>query len=110
MINMTKTKGRDIQNQLRRYRKLSGLTQKEAGAILGVASGSQISGWEQGVSTPNLVNCIKLAALYSTWVDGLYIDLIREIRTEVRADLQKWMDAKDKTKGIRNRQRHHGRR
>jgi len=101
---MTKTKGREIQNQLRRYRKLSGLTQKEAGAILGVTSGSQISSWEQGVSTPNLVNCIKLAALYSTWVDGLYIDLVREIRTDVSIELQKWMDNKGRKKRTGNQQ------
>ena len=53
--------------------------------ILGYASTSLISRWEKGVCLPKPVNLFKLAALYRTLVDALYIDLLRSIREELRA-------------------------
>ena len=103
MKYMINTENREFQNQLRRYRKLRGLTQREVSTILGFKSASKICRWENGVATPSLVSCIKLAVLYSTWVDGLYIDLVREIRTEVHTQVALWMDHKDGIKKIRGR-------
>ena len=85
-----------------------GLTQEEVATIFGFKGVGRISCWEQGVSTPGLVNCIKLAALYSTWVDGLYIDLVREIRKDVQTRFQKWLDDKDKQKRIAHSRRIYG--
>jgi len=74
-----------IPNCLRRYRKARGLKQREVAEILGLKSGSIISRWERGVCLPNSPNVFKLALIYRTMVDALFIDL----RRELRMDLQK---------------------
>jgi transcriptional regulator with XRE-family HTH domain len=73
-----------ILNQLRKYRKARGLRQCDAARILGFADSSRISRWEHGACLPNSINMFKLAALYRTLVDALYIDMLRSIREEVR--------------------------
>ena len=81
---MTKAKNTPIFNQLRKYRKARGLKQREAARILGFADASSLSRWEQGVRLPSVMNMFRLAALYRTLVDALYIDTLRTIREEVR--------------------------
>ena len=44
-----------------------------------------VSRWETGVRFPNPVNLFRLAILYRTMADALYIDLIRVLRTELFA-------------------------
>lgn len=73
-----------IINQLRKYRRARGLKQREAARILGFADASSLSRWEQGVCLPNMRNMFRLAALYHTLVDALYIDTLRQIREEIR--------------------------
>jgi len=88
---MTKVKKTPILNQLRKYRKARGLTQREAARILGFADASSLSRWEQGICLPSVMNMFRLAALYRTLVDALYIDALRTIREEIRrreADLR----------------------
>jgi transcriptional regulator with XRE-family HTH domain len=72
-------------NRLRRYRKARGLSQVDTARILGLKSAARISRWEQGHCLPTMVNLFKLAALYRTLVDALYIDQLRAIRDEIRA-------------------------
>jgi transcriptional regulator with XRE-family HTH domain len=81
---MGNTQTRLIVNQLRKYRKARGLKQRDAARILGLADGSSISKWERGVCLPSTINVFRLAALYRTLVDALYIDVLRTIREEVR--------------------------
>jgi transcriptional regulator with XRE-family HTH domain len=81
---MTKVKYTPILNRLRRYRKARGLKQRDAARILGLADASSLSRWEQGVCLPSVMNMFRLAALYRTLVDALYIDALRTIREEVR--------------------------
>ena len=88
---MKKIEYREIQNHLRRYRKLIGLTQTEVAKILGFKTSDRISLWERGKCLPNLINCIKLSAVYSTMMDALYIELVREIRAEILKETQKFM-------------------
>ena len=71
-------------NQLRKYRKARGLSQCDAARILGFSDGSRISRWERGTCLPTAINMFKLAALYRTLVDALYIDVLRQIREEVK--------------------------
>ena len=71
-------------NQLRKYRKARGLTQRDVARILGHTTTSLISRWERGVCLPKPINLFRLAALYRTLVDALYIQLLRSIRDEVR--------------------------
>ena len=68
-------KRRRIHNYLRRCRKARGLTQTEVAYILGLESSSMISRWEKGVSLPETLNALKIAAIYDTTVDFLYEDI-----------------------------------
>jgi transcriptional regulator with XRE-family HTH domain len=92
---MTKVKNTPIFNQLRKYRKARGLKQCEAARILGLADPSSLSRWEQGVSLPSVTNMFRLAALYRTLVDALYIDTLRTIREEVRKREMKLLPYED---------------
>ena len=64
-----------IHNYLRRCRKAQGFTQKEVAWILRLRSSSMISRWEKGISIPETINALKLAALYNTTVDCVYEDV-----------------------------------
>jgi transcriptional regulator with XRE-family HTH domain len=81
---MTKVKNTSIVNRLRKYRRARGLKQREAARILGLASPSSLSQWERGVRLPSVMHMFRLAALYRTLVDALYVDTLRTIREEVR--------------------------
>ena len=81
---MPKVKKPRILNQLRKYRKATGLKQSDAARILGLADASSLSRWEHGVCLPSVMNMFRLAALYRTLVDALYIDTLRKVREEVQ--------------------------
>jgi transcriptional regulator with XRE-family HTH domain len=72
-----------IVNSLRRYRKARGLQQKEVAQILGLKSSSMVSRWENGFCLPKPLNMFKLAVLYRTMVDALFIDLRMLLKEEV---------------------------
>ena len=78
-----KVKSKNIPNCLRRHRRARGLRQKDVAKVLGLKSASMISRWEKGVCLPNTINLFKLAVLYRTMSDALFIDLIRELRSEI---------------------------
>lgn len=71
-------------NCLKRYRRAMGLTQKEAAKILGLKSTSMISRWEKGVCLPSALNIFRLAVLYRTMADALFIDLLRALKDQLR--------------------------
>jgi transcriptional regulator with XRE-family HTH domain len=73
-----------IHNSLRKYRKARGLTQKEVSLILGLKSEGFVSRWETGRSLPKTINVLKLAMLYRTMADALFIDLRRALQKDVR--------------------------
>ncbi|MCD6318853.1 helix-turn-helix transcriptional regulator [Candidatus Aerophobetes bacterium] len=72
-----------IPNSLRKYRKMRGLKQKDVAEILGLKSTSMISRWEKGFVLPKPMNIFKLAALYRTMADALFIDLIRSVKEDI---------------------------
>ena len=72
-----------IPNCLRKYRRVRGLKQKDVAKILGLKNASIISRWEKGVSFPNPKHLFRLAVLYRTMVDALFIDLIRLLRKDI---------------------------
>ncbi len=80
---MRNTKPRTIPNSLKRYRKARGLQQKEVAKILGIRSASMISRWEKGICLPSTPNLFRLAVVYRTMVDALYIDLVRASRAHL---------------------------
>lgn len=74
---------RHIPNRLRKFRKLTGYTQKDVAALIGVQSTDRISLWEQGFAFPSVVNLIKLSIIYHVFPTDLYYDLMRELRREI---------------------------
>ena len=73
----------NLNNCLRKYRRLRGLRQSDVAEILGLRSTSMISRWEQGASFPDSINMLKLAIIYRTMVDALFIEMVRILREEL---------------------------
>jgi transcriptional regulator with XRE-family HTH domain len=80
---MKSIKRKLIPNCLRKYRKARGLSQRDVAEILGLGSTSVISRWEKGVCLPSSLNILKLAVIYRTMADALFIDLLRSLRREL---------------------------
>lgn len=76
---------KSIPNCLRKYRKMSGYSQKQVAFVLGVENAGMISRWEKGSRFPSPVNIFRLAALYHTMADALYFNLLRVVRREIQA-------------------------
>src|SRR5262245_61384933 len=81
---MTKVNKTLLFNRLRKYRRARGLSQRDVARILGFADPTSLSHWEQGIRLPSARNLFRLAALYRTLVDALYIDTLRRIRKDVQ--------------------------
>jgi len=81
---MRNIKPKNITNCLRKYRKTRGLKQNDVARILDMKSASMVSRWEKGVCLPSTRNLFKLAVLYRTMSDALFVDLINEIREDLR--------------------------
>lgn len=75
---------KQVPNLLRKYRKANGFKQRDVARILGIKSSSKISRWENGLCVPTLVNAFKISILYRVMVDSLFIDLVRNLREEVK--------------------------
>jgi len=80
-----KTNYKIIPNCLRKFRKMSGYSQRQVAFFLGVENAGMISRWEKGARFPSPVNIFRLAALYHTMVDALYFNLLRVVRKEIQA-------------------------
>ena len=72
-----------VHNSLRKYRKARGLTQKEVSLILGVKSEGSVSRWEIGRSMPKTLSVLKMAVLYRTMADALFIDLREALQKDI---------------------------
>jgi transcriptional regulator with XRE-family HTH domain len=81
---MEKTNIKRKPNHLRKYRKARGLDQQEVAKILGLKSTSVISRWEKGFCMPGPIFMFKLAILYRTMVDALFIEIRRGLLEEMR--------------------------
>jgi transcriptional regulator with XRE-family HTH domain len=64
-----------LPNCLRKYRRAAGFKQKDVACILGLKTSGELSRWENSLSLPELQNVFRLAILYRTMVDTLFIDL-----------------------------------
>ena len=83
-MKKVKTDYKRIPNSLRKFRKMSGYTQKQVAFFLGIENCGMISRWENGSRFPSPVNIFRLAAIYHTMADALYFDLIRVVRKEIQ--------------------------
>jgi transcriptional regulator with XRE-family HTH domain len=88
-----------IHNSLRKYRKARGLTQKEVSLILGLKSEGIVSRWEIGRSLPKTLNVLKLAILYRTMADALFIDLRRALQKDIFEAEEKFLKNKHHDQG-----------
>jgi len=73
-----------ISNSLRKYRKARGLKQKEVAQILRLKSTGMISRWEKGICLPSTLNVFRMAVVYRTMVDSLYVDMLRGLKEELK--------------------------
>ena len=80
---MNNCKNKKFLNSLRKHRRARGLRQKDVARILGVRSATLISRWETGQCFPKLENLFKLAVLYRTMADTLFIDMRRLLKEEI---------------------------
>jgi transcriptional regulator with XRE-family HTH domain len=80
---MKNDSSKPIPNQLRRYRKIRGLTQGHVAKVLGLKSTSMISRWEHGRCLPSFHNIIRLSVIYRTMMDALFFDFKRTIGNEI---------------------------
>ena len=69
-----------IHNNLKEYRLKAGLTQKEVCKKLGFTNTVALCHWEQGKNIPNLINVLKLSALFQTSIEALYVLKSEEIK------------------------------
>lgn len=72
-----------IPNNLRKYRKIRGLKQKDVAFLLGLKSASRISRWETGKSFPSTRHALQLTIIYKAEWDDLFSDLVDTIWNEV---------------------------
>jgi transcriptional regulator with XRE-family HTH domain len=70
-------------NNLKRYRRLLGYSQKDVATILGLKSTNRISNWEQGKAAPSIANLLDLSILYATLPAELYSDLYKIRRAKI---------------------------
>jgi len=91
---MKHTKHKRIPNSLRKYRRARGLKQKEVAKILGLKSSCMISRWERGHYLPQSVNIFKLAVLYRTMADALFIDLRKLLQEDILKAEKKFLQNK----------------
>lgn len=61
----------NIKNNIARYRKMNGYTQKELADILGTKN-STISNWEQGANSPDIEMIFRLCQLFGISVAEMY--------------------------------------
>jgi len=89
---------KSIPNCLRRYRKARGLNQREVARIMGLKSSGIISRWEKGICLPSSLNIFKLAVVYRTMVDALFIDQMRALRDSLHKKEEELLKNKAKYK------------
>ena len=89
---------KSIHNCLRKYRKARGLNQRKVAEIMGLKSSSIISRWEKGICLPSSFNIFKLAVVYRTMVDALFIDQLRELKDSLHKKEEKVLVNKAKGK------------
>jgi len=73
-----------IPNNLKKYRRIMGYSQKEVAKIFGFKSPNRISRWEKGEAMPSVKNLLRLSALYATLPNELYFELWQEVKSKLK--------------------------
>lgn len=93
---MKNIKSKKVPNCLRKYRRVRGFSQREVAVLLGFKSTSMISRWEKGHCMPSYLNVLRLAIVYRTMTDALFIDLMRLLRDDIRKKEERVLRTKEK--------------
>ena len=80
---MKEGKRKFISNNLRRCRKIRGLTQRQVAKIMELKSTAMISRWEQGSCMPETMNLGRLAGIYRTTVDALLREYFQSLHRKM---------------------------
>ena len=77
-------KGLDIKsNNIRRYRKLRYLRQRDIAKLLGIKSHNDVYRWERGQKLPSLQNALKLSYILQCPVEVLFFDHYQALRKQI---------------------------
>ena len=85
MTNMTSNK--ITPNNLRAHRIKAGLRQLDVARALGLESTDRISRWENGSAVPHILNLFKLARLYGTQPEKLYVELFSNVGMSIHPEV-----------------------
>lgn len=70
-------------NNLRRYRKLQYLRQRDVANMLGLKNIKEINRWEHGKTLPSLVNVLKLSFILKCPVEILFLNHFKKIKSDL---------------------------
>ncbi len=77
-------KGLEIKpNNIRRYRKLRYLRQRDIARLIGTKEPNDVYRWERGVRLPTLENALKLSYILKCPIEVLFFEQYRYLRKEV---------------------------
>jgi transcriptional regulator with XRE-family HTH domain len=84
--------GKTLSNYLRTFRLRAGLSQEEVAALLGVASGSEVSRHETFRRMPSLATALRYEAIFGIPVRELFSGEYQKVELEVQARAQELAD------------------
>ena len=82
---MKEEKQKFIPNDLRRWRKVNRLLQKQVARRLALKSTAEISRWERGLCIPKPDNLFDLAYIYGTSAEAMYREYLKERHQRIDA-------------------------
>jgi len=101
-----------LSNYLRKFRKLSGLSQEDVAFLLGAQTGAKVCRYERFIRSPGLETALALEVIFKRSVAELFPGLFQRIERGVRdraGRLAKRKSSADSTRfGVRKHQTLHG--
>ena len=77
-------------NQLRRYRKKAGFTQKQVAKLIGHKTAGHISRYENGIKMPSLATALKICSALGTLVEVVFGEINLLIEDEIKKRKEKF--------------------
>jgi len=79
-------------------RLISGYSEKQVAAYLGIKNQEIITRWEKGESMPSTIKLLMLCSLYKVLLPHMYPDLYKKINAELNAKMKKTTPQKKRVK------------
>lgn len=70
-------------NNIRRYRKLRYLRQRDVANMLGLKETNDIYRWERGKKLPSLQNALKLSYILKCPIEILFLNQYKELKKQI---------------------------